>query len=191
VQASDELQWLATCYVLSELSPEDQQRFEERLATDEWAQRAVVEATRLFILCSAAGGASSIIPRSMQGSVAAERSSRVGSLSPKSSRLIPVSLAASMLLTAGLIGTIHQILPVDTPATTRSVSSRTSDLVRLWRDSPLETDPSTTASFSGSSLENEEADDPADDLAIPSWMMAAVSEDRESLGHDQQEIWVE
>ena len=148
-KVDEDLNWLATQYVLGELSGADRESFETRLAGDVAACEAVMSASRLLLTVQAVSAAPT--PAVSTPATNLRRSAR-GAWA---------AVAAVCMAVVALC-----LIPFSTPDTVESVASNDSaaQLVSLWR----------TGGVPDEDL--EEVDDSVDDdVAVPGWMIAAVS----------------
>ena len=151
--------WLAMQYVLGELSDSDSAAFEERLADDLATCEAVTSASRFVLTARAALSE----PTIDFVAVAVAGASR-GRVVAGSSRGSWLAVAAT---TAALVLLCLCAIPSPKRTDVASLDPAAAELVSLWR--------------SGTSLGDDESDDleeladPAGDVAVPGWMLAAVS----------------
>ncbi|MDB5343272.1 MAG: hypothetical protein JWP89_1649 [Schlesneria sp.] len=153
---SNDRDWLAMQYVLGELSDTERNAFEERLPSDVDLCEAVTAASRLMLTAHAAIEANS-------SSISIRRDSN--RLTPGRSWSAVVATATAMAMALLLVVRI----PVKSPTDGRVAndSPQAAELVSLWR--------------SGSDSSDDDSDDVDDimddaaDVAVPSWMLAAVS----------------
>jgi anti-sigma-K factor RskA len=142
--------WLAMQYVLGELSDAERNAFEVRLPADLELCEAVTAASRLMLTAHAA-----IEANSSPISVRRDSNQRT----PGRSWSAVVVMAAAMAMALLLVVRIPVKSPNDSP--------QAAELVSLWR--------------SGSDSSDDDSDDVDDiiddaaDVAVPSWMLAAVS----------------
>lgn len=148
--------WLAMQYVLGGLSDAERNAFEERLPTDLQLCEAVTAASRLVLTAHAALEANS-------SSISIRRDSRRRTSGRSWSALVVTAAAMAMALL------LVVRIPVKSPTDARVAndSPQAAELVSLWR--------------SGSNANDDDSDDMDDviddaaDVAVPSWMLAAVS----------------
>ena len=149
--------WLAMQYVLGELSESDCAAFEERLADDLALCEAVTAASRFVLTARMALSETQVYLVSVAGS---SRSQVVASSSRGSWLAVAVTTVALALLCLCAI-------PSPNRTDVASLDPSAAELVSLWR--------------SGMSLGDDESDDMEEltdttgDIAVPGWMLAAVS----------------
>ena len=149
--------WLAMQYVLGELSELDCAAFEERLADDLAVCEAVTAASRLVLTVRAA--------------LSETKVDRVAVAGSSHSRNVAGSTRGSWLAVAATTAALVLLCLCAIPSPNRtdvaSLDPAAAELVSLWR--------------SGTSLGDDESDDmeeladPAGDVAVPGWMLAAVA----------------
>jgi hypothetical protein len=143
---AEHLNWLALQYVLGELSESDRSTFELRLADDLQACEAVVAATRLAMTLQAA--TSIVAPAAVM---------------PVRSKSLTGAWLAIGMTSAAMALSCLLVFRTPTPATPSSAAQ----LVSLWH---AEADAGDEDSDDGDDLM-----DAAGDVAVPGWMLAAVS----------------
>ena len=152
--------WLAMQYVLGELSDNERTAFEERLPTDLELCEAVTAASHLLLTAQAAR-----TPADVVSSHLTQVPTRTVSKSHRSLFAVVVATAAmalAVLLVVRLPHGSHQGANL-----VSNQNPQAAELVSLWQ--------------SGLDPDNEDSDDLEDDLvsaadvAVPSWMLAAVS----------------
>jgi anti-sigma-K factor RskA len=154
--------WLAMQYVLGELSESDRIAFEERLPTDLQLCEAVTAASRLVLTAQAASMHDDAW-QSRQPSISTRQETGATAASRSWSAVIVTCAAMAMALM------LVVRIPVKSPADghVSNNSPQAAELVSLWR--------------SGSDAGDDDSDDldemadAATDVAVPSWMLAAVS----------------
>lgn len=150
--------WLAMQYVLGELSETEQLAFEDRLATDLAACEAVTRASRLLLTAREVLAESRPAPVHVAPVVLPAKPQRNSWL------VVVVSSAAVAMLC---------LLGLRAPSKTESVARLTgrdpaaAELVSLWH--------SGMAVVDSESDDIDELADAAGDVAVPGWMLAAVS----------------
>ena len=148
--ASADLFWTATRYVLDELTPAERAEFEERLASDEAACLAVANAVQLTVGVQAASERPVTI-RPVEDS------------RPRRAAVWPAWLAGAALLAAG----IAVFTPWPSP-TLAPVDLASAELLDRWTQTKLLSDADGLDDF------DPEADVLDDTLAAPQWMVQAV-----------------
>ena len=149
--------WLAMQYVLGELSESDCAAFERRLADDLVLCEAVTSASRLVLTARAALSEPTVDLVSVAGS---SRSQIVAGSTRGSWLAVAVTTVALALLCLCAI-------PSPSRTDVARLDPAAAELVSLWR--------------SGMSLGDDESDDLEEltdttgDVAVPGWMLAAVS----------------
>jgi len=174
-ESPDSLDWLAARYVLDELTAADRDAFEERLADDQAARDAVVQATELVVAVAEFGRPAIGSHRSVR------RLSRVGALA-----------ALSVLATtAALVAVL--VLPTDpqsddlarrSPEPSESSDAEdVDDVVALWSISRVHEMVGESDVASADLADSEliggrgsyDLNASGNSLEPPTWMMAAVS----------------
>lgn len=157
--------WLAMQYVLGELSETEQQAFEDRLAGDLAACEAVTRASRLLLTAREALVQSQPAPALVAPAVPVLVAPATPIKPQHNSWLVVIVSSAAVALLC--------LLGLQTPTKTADVARLTgrdpaaAELVSLWH--------------SGMSVADSESDDldeladAAGDVAVPGWMLAAVS----------------
>lgn len=160
----DDLNWQAQQYVLGEMSAEELAAFESRLANDEAACEAVVAASALVLALQAAVPDTSV-PRLVEsepvclGSAPSER--------PLSERRNPwMSVAALTMSLAALLCLGLVQVPTGPSMASRDTVDAAA-LVSLWHTGMVDDAEDVD--------DSEDALDPAGSVAVPGWMLAAVS----------------
>lgn len=147
-KVDENLNWLAMQYVLDELPVAEREAFESRLAEESAACEAVMAASRLMLTAQ---------------SMSTERN--VGhpvSKSRRSSRAAWTAFAVACVAVA--VVCLFPFVPADRVDSVANSDPAAVELVSLWRTGNVpEVD----------SDEVDESDD--DDVAVPGWMIAAVS----------------
>jgi anti-sigma factor RsiW len=187
------LNWLAMQYVLDELSDADRVAFELRLADDLVACEAVAEASRMNLTLHAALAEST----SSDSGGKNDRVNRVVAPTPRRSWL---AVGTAMISVACLFMAIaywphesadpgvSQAEPSGQSAGDRSGVNRSAgirsavELVSMWRDG---------MQVAESNLEDAEADlhEPVSDVAVPDWLLAAVSLEKNGVVEGPPEEW--
>lgn len=150
--------WLAMQYVLGELSESEQQAFEDRLADDLAACEAVMRASRLLLTTREVMTEAQPAPVLVAVATSPIKPQRNSWL------VVVVSSAAVAMLC---------LLGLQTPTKTVGVARLTghdpaaAELVSLWH--------SGMAAADSDADELDELADAAGDVAVPGWMLAAVS----------------
>jgi len=157
----DPLDWLAIQYVLGELSETEQQTFEERLANDLIACEAVMRASRLVLTVRNVAVEPSA-PRQPAPSIAPA----ISSVKPPRNSWLVVMAASAAVAILCLLGSQ---IPLNSSGTPRLAGRdpAAAELVSLWR--------SGMATADSDSDDLDELADAAGDVAVPGWMLAAVS----------------
>ncbi len=158
--------WLAMQYVLGELSETEQQAFEDRLADDLAACEAVTRASRLLLTAREVLAESQPVPVLIAPATPVLVAPAAAPIKPpRNSWLVVVVSSAAMAMLC--------LLGLQAPVKTANVATLTgrdpaaAELVSLWH--------------SGMSVADSESDDldeladAAGDVAVPGWMLAAVS----------------
>jgi ferric-dicitrate binding protein FerR (iron transport regulator) len=169
---NDELDWLAFQYVAGELTADEEEQFERRLAEDQTAREAVERAVELKEAIQLAS-ASWVPARRTQRRLAVRRSLAWAG-----------ALAASLLLAIGLLRTISTTPHVVNPPPDRNLpeeDSRASEAVaRTWvelRRSPapeaLAADTPPPEPLVASEFGVEDVTET--DVSVPQWMLTAFA----------------
>jgi anti-sigma-K factor RskA len=153
---NNDREWLAMQYVLGELSDAERNALEERLPGDMQLCEAVTAASRLMLTAHAAIEANS-----------SSTSIRPDSNQPRPGRSWSAVVATAAAMAMALLLVVR--IPVKSPTDGRLAndSPQAAELVSLWR--------------SGSDASDDDSDDLDDvvddaaDVAVPGWMLAAVS----------------
>lgn len=159
--------WLAMQYVLGELPEHEQVAFEERLPTD-------------LDLCEAVTAASLVLQTTRAAFTTPDTVARSVVTSPqpatKSNRSLLAVAVASAAMALAVLLVVRLPQNTQQPAVlTANPNPQAAELVSLWQ--------------SGSDPDNEDADDVDDELesgaevAVPSWMLAAVSIEAQGSAH--------
>jgi len=177
---TNDLDWLAEQYVLGELPAADAARFEAALANDPAACDAVVAASRLVLSLQAVGWA---VPTTTTVTTPAKE--LVGTAHPttvRRSKRIGHQLVAITAVAACCLVLMLAWSPVRPPTADLQVRAeiiQARELVDHWRGG---------RSFAGPLIASEEDDDAADlGDAAPSWMLAAVSIEKQKPVHPTDE----
>lgn len=175
----DSLTWLATRYVLGELTESERDAFESRLADDLAACEAVAEASRMKLALHAALADTAIGARVTTGV-------RVHQPVVATSRRSWLAVGTAMISVACLIlaVTFWPSESVD-PGVAGLVPTGTSagsavELVALWR---------TGMQIAEVELDDADGDvlEAASDVAVPGWLLAAVSLEKNGVEEGQPE----
>jgi anti-sigma factor RsiW len=153
---SNDRDWLAMQYVLGELPDSERNAFEERLPAEVELCEAVTAASRLMLTAHAVMEANS-------SSISVRRDSNPRTPGRSWSAFVATAVAMAMVLL------LVVRIPVKSPTDGRVANDRpqAAELVSPWR--------------SGSDSSDDDSDDMDDvvdnaaDVAVPSWMLAAVS----------------
>ncbi|MDZ4687154.1 MAG: hypothetical protein SH850_18915 [Planctomycetaceae bacterium] len=176
---TNDLDWLAEQYVLGELSAEDAARFEAALADSPAACEAVVAASRLVLSLQTVGWA---VPTTT--TVTSPAKELVGTAHPTDRRsgrlgrqLVAIAAVAACCLV--LVLAWSPVRPTTADRQVRAEVIQARELMDHWRGG---------RSFAGPLIASEE-DDEAADLgdAAPSWMLAAVSIEKQKPAHPTDE----
>lgn len=165
--------WWATRYVLGELNPTEAAAWEARLADDEAACLAVAEASRLLLGLQAALRAPVIV---LPAAAAAPG---------KSARRSAGGRTLTTLLTTAVAVVFAGWLNWSTPSPVIDDGSAVT-LVEMWRDGER------VAPTAGSDADLDEvagADPVGDDVAVPNWLLAAVSLERSHKSRADNDVW--
>lgn len=163
-----ELNWLATRYVLGELSVAEHAAFESRLADDVAACEAVASASRL-VLAGQRAMSSGTVPASTSSLEPAGRGRPTPAALTRSVRgawsVVAVASAAIAVACLFLVRSPREENSVVVDAS-KVVSPSPAELVSLWRSG------TDSVVVEPEEIEIEPGDD---DMAVPGWMLAAVS----------------
>ncbi len=168
----EELDWLAFCYVAGEMSAEEFEGFEDRLATDQNAREAVVRAVKL----SQAVALSSAVPYVR---TASPRDSLDRRWRRRSGWTVVSAVAACLALMLTLNAWQHP-----DPLGVQMADAEASRLVEVWVESQAGTDDQDVLPLNG---DLEDMGD--DDLSVPGWLLAAVAMDGEQDGQHPDAPW--
>ena len=149
--------WQAMQYVLGELSDSERAAFEERLADDLATCEAVTSASRLVLTARAALSETKV-------DLAAVAGSSRGRVVAGSSRGSWLAVAATTVALALLC---LCAIPSPNRMDVASLDPAAAELVSLWRSGMSPGDDESD--------DMEELADPSGDVAVPGWMLAAVS----------------
>lgn len=168
----EDLNWLATQYVLGELSASDRSSFEERMGQDMSACEAVLEASRMILVARASLESAPPAASSELEKVAiAPPTETVIGKSPVA-REIKGAWLAVLLSSAAML--MLSVLAVRTsrPVLLQSAAQKASavELVSLWR---------TGMKVDDVADDLDDQVDVASDVVVPGWMLAAVSYERQ------------
>jgi anti-sigma-K factor RskA len=164
------LDWLAQQYMLGELSVSDAERFEQRLADDEAACAALAQATQLVLSLEALTPAAvvALVPTP-------SRPDRIGR------QLVALTAVAACCLVMVLAWSSAPRSSDNLQVRAEIVQAK--ELVCRWR---------VTRSLVGALATADEDDDQADaDDQAPSWMLAAVSIEKQKPADatTEDEVW--
>jgi hypothetical protein len=182
---SDELDWLAFCYIAGEMSRDETAAFEQRLADEQEAREAVARAVELTRAIAAAKAARPTVPAS------------VSAVPRRRYRAVRRWFWAAVATAASLAGVVlyqHAYRPADSPREMAAESNgmilnaQSQRLARAWSQTreelaALELDPWGTGApeeedpldeFDPSLVEDPAAEEPLTENLPPSWMLAAV-----------------
>lgn len=167
-----ELDWLAFCYVAGEMSAEEFEGFEDRLATDQVAREAVAGAVKL----SQAVALASAVPNVRTVSLP---DSQDGRWRRRTGWTVVSAVAACLALMLTLNAWQHPD-PIDL----QMADAEASRLVEVWVESQAGTDDQDALPLNG------DLDDVGDDdLSVPDWLLAAVATDSEQDGQHPDSAW--
>ena len=163
-QNSQDLNWLAFCYVVDELSPADALSFEERLASDQAAREALAEAVLLTQALAA-------VPSDIEVSRKHDRTRHYAMQKPLG--WIAIGAAACLALVVLADGWLAK------PKGVRTAANKSNESLALaWANSTLAMEPEANAE-TDMLLAGLDDGDTAIDLdnpvVIPNWMLEAVS----------------
>jgi len=164
MSSCDDLNWQAQQYVLGEMSAEATAAFERRLADDEAACEAVVAASALVLALQVAGP-DTMSPRAP----ISEHVSFIRAASeqrPTERRNPWMSVAALTMSLAALLCLGLVQVPTSTSTASRDAVDAAA-LVSLWHTGMVDDAEDVD--------DSEDALDPAGSVAVPGWMLAAVS----------------
>lgn len=156
-QSSKETAWLATRYALGELDEAESRQFEERLANDQHARDALVDAVRLLDACGRIkSAAATVAPEN-------KRSHR--------RHFLTVAAAASVLLLAGVWFVARSPRPGHQTLADRSTTSEAVEIVARWNRVSAPVGDETYL------LADDLSQDSPTELLPPDWLLAAVAQD--------------
>jgi anti-sigma factor RsiW len=182
--AGSQTDWLATLYVLGELSTEEAALFEERLLDDLAACDAVAHASRLVMASHAVFSGSRSLPVTSEKVV--ERSGRRNLNRVWAGSGLAAAIALALVLWNGPVG--QQPLPQDVAAL-QAESRRAADLLGSWRtidleameadaltmeDFPAQMPPANSASPDALSHADSLSHNSDSEDVVPDWMFAAL-----------------
>lgn len=182
--ARSDTDWLATLYVLGELSTEEAALFEERLLDDLAACDAVTRASRLVMASHAALSGSPSLPVTSEKVV--ERSGRRSLNRVWAGSGLAAAIALALVLWNA---PVREDLPSQDVAALQAESRRAADLLGNWRTIDLETmeadalvmeeipaqvSPANTASQDALSHSDSFSQTADSDDVVPDWMFAAL-----------------
>ncbi len=176
--ADDSLMWWATRYVLGDLAPAEIDAWEARLLNEEAACLAVAEAARLILGLQTAlqiPAASEPPPVAVAQLV---KTTRTG-------RRTPAGPTLAMLLTSAVAVVFAASLNWSTPSPVIDDGSAVT-LVEMWRDGER------VAPTAGSDAEMDEVAEAypvGDEVAVPNWLLAAVSLERSQKNRADDDVW--
>lgn len=162
----NELEWRAFLYVSGEMSAEEHDAFEDRLAIDQEAREAVAQAVDLIGQVAVV----QLVPVTEQKSPPARRTARVLG--------IIASIAAALLV--GLVLSIGLKNRTQQTERARLEPQHTEELISLYVASPIpdaEDHGSPADGPATSQPEEQMHDGDESELQVPSWLIAAVDLD--------------
>lgn len=182
ISRSDELNWTVFRYVAGELSPEEAAAFEVRLADNQAARDAVVQAVHFSsAVCSAAESFEEklLSVRQIDGGaarqVASARRRWIAAATTLATMLL-CALAVRSLMTDPTQQTLDSSTSNIADDSFDSQASRAGRLVSIWTES---TPASAAERFDAEVADPETDANTTDDLSVPDWVIAAVSADVE------------
>lgn len=180
---SDSLNWLAVQYVLGELTESEAFAFEARLETDLAACEAVAEATQLTLALRSTEAVSQTTSELERPSFVERPAAPV--------RSGTATTRGSWLALSGAISAVAVLFaamsfgPAGVPTTQLAAVDRSaSELVSLWRIGSDATEPD----FDEADVELAEA---GHEVAVPSWLVMAVSLEESKPGANPSDEWQE
>lgn len=170
----DELNWLATQYVLGELSDVDRDGFEERLAGDLAACEAVAEASRMNLALHAAFATST----TASTTVVQNQRSLPAAIHQSWHAVGAAIVAVACLFLVMVLGWRSSNDPLHVQVASRSDHSAI-ELVSRWR---------TEMKFAEVDAEDAEDDwhESSADIAVPDWLLAGVSLEKRSVSLEKR-----
>lgn len=169
----EDLNWLATQYVLGELSASDRSSFEERIGQDMSACEAVLEASRMILVARASLESAPPAACSELEKVAIARPTEtVIGRSPVAREIKGAWLAVLLSSAAMLMLSVLAVRTSSRPVLLQSAAQKASavELVSLWR---------TGMKVDDVADDLDDQMDVASDVVVPGWMLAAVSYERQ------------